>query len=131
MKSSIILLIDAVVNFSLGIFLLLFPYKFVEFLGIPLIEKPFYPNILGAVLLGIAIALLIENYKKEKTVTGLGFVGAVVINLCGGIVLAFWLISGNLEIPLRGYIILWSLVCVLVFLSSIEFGISIKKKREI
>lgn len=131
MKRSIILLVDAVINFTLGVFLLFFPKNFIEVLGLPKTDMSFYPNILGAVLLGISIALLIENYKKQKTITGLGFVGAVVINMCGGIVLAFWLIFGSLDIPLRGYIILWSLVIILVILSSVEFGISIKKKRKI
>jgi uncharacterized membrane protein len=129
MKRRYILLIDAIVNFILGIFLLLFPHKLVQFLGLPLVDISFYPSILGAILFGIAIALLIENYKKQQSIIGLGLVGAIVINICGGIVLAFWLLFGNLDIPLRGYIILWGLVAILVFLSSVEFGMNMKGKK--
>lgn len=129
MKRSLILLIDAIVNFILGIFLLLFPGKLVQFLGLPLVEVSFYPNILGAILFGIAVALLIENYKRQQSIIGLGLVGAIVINICGGIVLAFWLLFGNLGVSLRGYIILWSLVAILVLLSFVEFGMNMRGKK--
>lgn len=57
-----------------------------------------YPSILGAVLVGIGVALLIQN----KSESGLSLAGAVAINLCGGIVLAFWLSFGFLALPTRG-----------------------------
>ena len=98
MKRTYILSIDAIINFILGIFLLLFPHKLVQFLGLPLVEVSFYPSILGAILFGIAVALLIENYKRQQSMTGLGLVGAIVINICGGIILALWLLFGNLGI---------------------------------
>ena len=59
MKSSGILLVDSIVNFLLGILLLIFPRVIMKFLGLPLIESAFYPSILGAVLIGIAIALFL------------------------------------------------------------------------
>ena len=129
MKRTYILSIDAIINFILGIFLLLFPHKLVQFLGLPLVEVSFYPSILGAILFGIAVALLIENYKRQQSMTGLGLVGAIVINICGGIILALWLLFGNLGMPLRGYIILWSLVVILVFLSLVESGMSMRGKK--
>ncbi|MEJ2568031.1 MAG: hypothetical protein P8Z50_04050, partial [candidate division WOR-3 bacterium] len=84
-------------------------------------------NILGAALIGIAIALLIEAFKKEKSIyTGLGLTGAISINLCGGVVLTLWLIFGGLKIPLRGQIFLWTLAFILVIISSVELIFNIK-----
>jgi hypothetical protein len=51
---------------------------------------------------------------------GLGLGGAVAINLCGGIVLFIWLISGALDLPLRGLVFLWALAIVLVGISTVE-----------
>jgi hypothetical protein len=49
---------------------------------------------------------------------GLG--GAIAINLCGGIVLAAWLLSDKLTLPLRGHIFLWFVVLLLIGLSLLE-----------
>jgi len=125
-KHSTLLAVDALINYALGILCIL--YSFVaEPLGIPLVESSFYPNILGAVLFGIGIALTIECFKKHGGWTGLGIGGAVAINLSGGIVLLFWLIFGNLNIPYRGQIFLWMLAIILILISSIELVVQIKK----
>jgi hypothetical protein len=50
----------------------------------------------------------------------LGLGGAIAINLCGGLVLAVWLLSNKLSLPLRGQIFLWSLVMLLVGISVLE-----------
>lgn len=113
---SYLLLIDAVINLLLGILLMLFPDHLVEALGMPPSEQAFYPNILGAVLFGIGIALLIQLRSNS----GLGLLGAVAINLCGGLALAFWLLFGSLSLPTHGLIGLWTLVVVLIGISTIE-----------
>jgi hypothetical protein len=116
-----VLFIDAIINFILGILLLLFSPLFIEWLGIPSSSTAFYPNILGAVFIGITIALLINVFgKKDGVSDGLGLTGAISINLCGGIVLAAWLSFGNLRLPAKGYIFLWLLVLVLIIISLIE-----------
>ena len=120
MKKSKILLADAAINLILGILLLAFSPGIINFLGVPNTELYFYPNILGGVLFGVGIALLIEYYRKSGSLVGLGLGGAVSINICGGIVLALWLIFGNLNIPLKGIIFLWILVVILVGISSME-----------
>ncbi len=120
MKKSKILFVDAVVNLILGILLLAFSPGIINFLGVPNTELYFYPNILGGVLFGVGIALLIEYYRKSGSLVGLGLGGAVSINICGGIVLALWLVFGNLSIPLKGIIFLWILVFILVGISSTE-----------
>ena len=115
-----LLLFDAFINLVLGVLLLSFSEKLATFLGVPYIQNHFYPNILGAIFIGITIALLIEVYKKNENITGLGFVGAAAINLCGGFVLALWLIFGNLNLPTNGLIFLWILVVLLVGISLFE-----------
>lgn len=95
--------------------------KLAEYLGVPKAESSFYPNILGGVFVGIALALLIEFFNKSDRITsGLGLLGAIVINLCGGIILIIWLLFGDLGLPLRGSVFLWILAFVLIVLSSIE-----------
>ncbi len=117
-----LLIIDGLINLALGIVLLLFPSSLVAFLGVPGAENSFYPNILGGVLTGIAIALFLESQSNASNTSGLGLLGAVVINLCAGLVLGVWLLWGDLELPLRGTIFLWSLVTLLVGISSIELA---------
>ena len=118
MKSSPLLLVDASINLVLGVLLVIFPGWLVSFLGIPDAVPGFYAGILGGVLFGIGIALLIQFFQDGG---GLGLAGAVSINLSGGIVLAGWLVFGNLHLPLRGLIFLWALALLLVGLSSVEF----------
>ena len=126
MKKKITLLIDALINLILAVLLLSFSPGVANFLGVPNAQINFYPNILGAVLLGITIALIVEAFRKDSSKTvGLGLVGAICINLCGGIVIFLWLISGNLDLPLKGEIFLWTLDLILLLISSIELILSL------
>jgi len=120
MNKSLLLLIDAVVNLVLGILLMWFPAKVVQVLGIPQSDQVFYPSILGAVLIGIAVALILERRRSPGSPVGLGLGGAICINLIGAAVLAAWLLIGDLQLPLRGYLVLWSLVVILVGVSAAE-----------
>ena len=93
-----------------------------DFFGLPVVKSSFYANILGAVFLGITVALSIEAFRNQanNSIIGLGLVGAICINLCGGLVLFIWLVFGNLTLPLRGIIILWTLDVLLLVISSVE-----------
>lgn len=120
-SQKIILRVDGIINLILGILLLAYSKELADFLGVPESESSFYPNILGGVFVGIALALFIESLKKSHDRTsGLGIVGAITINLCGGIVLVIWLLTGDLSLPVRGSILLWSLAALLVVLSIVE-----------
>lgn len=116
-RSPRLLIVDAAIDLLLGSLLLVFPKNLVAFLGIPGAENAFYPAILGAVLFGIGIALLVEHLQGAG---GLGLLGAVSINMSGGLVLAGWLLFGHLALPPRGLVILWVLVFFLVGISSFE-----------
>ena len=125
-QRKILLLVDSIINFFLGIVLLAYSEPIVEFFGLPVTSINFYPNILGAILFGIGIALFIE-YKRKDEFIGLGLGGAISINMMGGIVLFLWLVFGNLNIPIHGTIILWVLDILLIGISSLELLTYLKK----
>lgn len=129
MERQKVLLIDSSINIALAFLLLTFPEKLVNLLGMPRAENSFYPGILGAVLLGIGAALIIEYLHRPGGVVGLGLGGAVRINLCAGLVLAFWLLRGKLELPLRGQIVLWLLVIILLVISGVEVIVHKQSRR--
>ena len=129
MKRRTLLGIDATVDLLLGALLVAFPAQLVSLLGIPPTESRFYPSILGAVLVGIGLALLIEVGSHSDRAVGLGLIGALTINLCGGVVLAVWLVAGGLGVPARGVITLWLLVVVLAGLSGLELVGHLRRDR--
>lgn len=124
MGTSIMLTIDAAINFLLGFLLLLtipFPKQIPQFLGLPEIIHPFYTSIFGTVLCGIGIALVLESQRSEpEQLMGLNLGGAVAINLCGAAVLLGWLHLGALNLPLRGQVLLWVLGLILITISGFE-----------
>lgn len=123
-----ILLVDAAVNFLLGIILIIYSDGIVSALGIPSAESSFYPNILGAVFIGITLALVIECFRRPDGSAGLGLTGAIVINLCAVAMLVIWLLFGGLNIPSKGRIFLWVLAVIVVIVIIIELAICGKKK---
>jgi hypothetical protein len=129
MKRRIILLIDALINLILAILLLAFSPEMAGFFGVPPADINFYPNILGAVFFGITIALILEAFRKSANHNrvGLGLTGAICINLCGGFVLLLWLVWGNLALPDKGTIFLWTLDLILLLISTIELVNILKK----
>lgn len=97
---------------------------------IPGSSSSFYPNILGGIFIGISISIFLEVFRGEEVVRkGLGLMGAISINLCGGTVLILWLLCGNLDIPAKGYIFLWSLAIILVIVSIIELILSLRSRK--
>lgn len=119
MSTSVLLTVDAVVNLVLGAMLVFFPAPLVAALGVPGSGSSFYPSMLGAVLLGIGVALLLERRRGRG---GLGLLGAITINLIAGGVLAAWLLWGSLALPLRGRVVLWVLVVILIGVSAAELA---------
>jgi len=123
-----ILLADAAVDFALGLPLVFFSGKLAGLLGLPAPRPPFYASILGAVLIGIGVALLIECRGTRLRAGGLGLGGALSINVCGAAVLAAWLAGGTLDLPLRGRVLLWAVVVVVGGLSALELSLYSRRK---
>lgn len=119
MKEPTLLEIDGIGNVLLGLPLLLYPTGVAQLLGIPFAEEAFYPVILGAVFIGIGIALLVERFSTR--VKGLGLGGAMSINLTFGVVLGVWLLFSSAGLPVRGSVLLWFLVVILVGISIFEW----------
>ena len=71
-KHKLLLLVDGWVNVILGIIILFFPLGIIEMLGLPAVGNYFYTSILGAVILGIGVALLIELSGSDRITKGLG-----------------------------------------------------------
>lgn len=118
--NSPLLLFDAIINLLLGLPLMLAPRTVATALGLPLPASGFYPGILGAVLTGVSIALLIQVFTRQPSMTGLGLEGAVCINFLGAGALAGWLLFVDLDIPLRGRLFLWAVALIVLSLSIIE-----------
>jgi hypothetical protein len=114
-RGDFLLIIDGIINLVIGIFLLLAPGGAINILGLPLTNTHFYASILGAVLFGIGIALFVERFGRGGGLRGLALGGAIAINLCGAGVLLLWLIIGKLDIPVRGYIVLWTVGIIVLF----------------
>lgn len=131
MGRSSLLNIDAAINIFLGILLLLtipFPKQIPQIFGVPAVDHPFYASILGAVLVGIGIALIMEGKRTNPgQFVGLGLGGALAINLCGGALLIGWLIFGDLQLPLGGTVFLWVLGLLLFTISGFEL-VTISRK---
>ena len=128
---SIILSIDTIINLIIGIVLLLYPLGIPVWLGLPESNNGFYPLILGAVIFGIGLALWIELRYGKKGWRGLGFQGAIAINLCGGGILLLWLLMSNAAIPFRGYIVLWIVALAVLLTGGAEIAISATRKNRL
>ena len=72
-----------------GILLALAPLTTLRLLGLPRPDTGFWPRLCGAMLVGLAGALFLEGTSRGH---GLGLAGTIVINLCGGAVLATLLV---------------------------------------
>lgn len=119
-KHRTLLLVDGAVNLALGVFLLLFPAGVVDLLGLPPTSTTFYPSILGAVLMGIGLALLVERFGADGGVRGLGLGGAIAINVCGAGALLVWLLVDPFDIPSRGYAVLWAVAILVLGIAGVE-----------
>ena len=124
----ILLIADGIANVIIGIILLLYPFGIDKLLGLPKSNTHFYPTILGAIILGIGIALLVETYGRSRRFRGLGLVGAIIINFCGATALLAWLIINPFNIPTKGYIVLWTIVIIVYAIGLLELQSIIRKR---
>lgn len=118
MTQTRLLELDGIGNILLGLPLLFFPHLVSRFLGLPSTDTTLYPAILGAVFVGVGVALLVERLKPS--LGGLGLGGAISINLTFGVALAGWLSLREVDLPARGLIVLGSLAAILVGISLAE-----------
>ena len=104
---------DSTINVVLGICLLAMPGATIVFFGLPATDTYFYVTVLGAVLLGIGIALWIERRNEDRW-RGLGIVGAIIINTLGAGTVLVWLLLDPFDMPIHGYIVLWTITVIVL-----------------
>ena len=71
MIADLLLLADALVNLVIGAVLVAFPARLIGALGLPASPSTFYPRILGAVLIGVGLALLLNALPTGLSGLGL------------------------------------------------------------
>ena len=113
-RKRLLLVLDGIVNLILGFLLLFYPARLMLAFNLPGVESFFYVNLLGGVLFGIGLALLLERYSDTFRMRGLGIGGAILINFCGAGVLVYWLLYGNMDLPLGGNLFLWSIAIIVI-----------------
>ena len=119
-KHHSLLIIDGIINLALGVLLMLVPFGMASFLGVPEPVSYLYPCVLGAVVFGIGISLILEARGESKGIHGLGIGGAIVINFCGAGALLGWLLMSSHDLPLRGHMLLWFIVVVVILVGVVE-----------
>jgi hypothetical protein len=115
-REGTLLALDAAVNMLLGLALICAPLGTVEFLGLPPAAPFFYSSVLGAVLVGIGLALLVARSGAP----GLGLAGAIAINLCGGLSVVIWLLAAPAQVAPAGRILLWVIALTVLLIATVE-----------
>ena len=113
-----LLWIETVLKLAAGALLLAAPGTVSRALGLPRDPSGFWPRILGAVLLGLATATVLEGWIGRAH--GLGLAGTLAINLASAGGIASLLILGKAAPTRRGRLLLWLVVAVLVLLALLE-----------
>ena len=66
------------------------------------------------------LALFVERYGFKSNPRGLGLGGAIAINICGAMVLLVWLLIHPFNLPLKGYIVLWTIATGVLSIGIVE-----------
>lgn len=115
-----LLWLETLLKLAGGVLLLLAPLTTIRALGLPASATGFWPRVVGALLVGMAVATYIEGAWTGSR--GLGLAGLVVINLTGAAVIALAALLGHAAPTRRGAFALWVLVALLVSLSLLEIA---------
>ena len=113
-----LLWIDALIKFASGATLVVLPQLLIAALGLPRTDQLFYPRLIGAFLIGTALALVIEGAGDASS--GLSLLGAVAINLCVASFLVLLLLFARPASTRRGRLTLWTFLLVLIALSLMQ-----------
>ena len=113
-----LLWIEACLKLAGGLALTVAPRTLARLLGLPSADQPFWPRLLGALLIGLAAASLLEARMQG----GLGLAGSIAINLAGAAMIGALLILGRAGNTRRGRSLLWLIAGALVFLGLVEIA---------
>jgi hypothetical protein len=115
-----LLWIEACLKLAGGLALVIAPRMLARLLGLPSADDRFWPRLLGGVLIGLAVASMIEG--RSPGAGGLGLSGSIAINLAGAAMIGALLILHRAGNTKRGRLLLSLLVALLVLLSLIEIA---------
>lgn len=115
-----LLWIETLLKLAAGLPLLIAPGWTARALGLPRDATGFWPRMLGGMLVGLAVALVLEGWIGN--VHGLGLAGALAIDLAAAATLATLLVLGKAAPTRRGRILLWLLAGLLVLLALLELA---------
>jgi NO-binding membrane sensor protein with MHYT domain len=113
-----LLWIEACLKLGIGLSLITVPRTLARLLGLPSADQPFWPRLLGALLIGLGIASLLEVRMQG----GLGLGGSVAVNLAGAGMIGALLMLGRAGKTRRGRFLLWVAAAALVALSLVEIA---------
>ena len=116
-----LLTVEILLKLAGGLALVLAPLSTIKLLGLPRTDSGFWPRLLGAVLIGMAMALYLEGRGPGSQ--GLGLSGCVIVNFS-----AVSILGGSLALEAgpssaRGRVAVWALVVLLVCLSLLEIAV--------
>jgi hypothetical protein len=116
-----LLWIETLLKLACGGLLLFLPNATARILGLTRAETPFWPQLLGGVLIGLAAATFLEGFVRNAH--GLGLAGAIAINFTIAATLATLLAVGKAAPARRGRALLWLAVILLVLLAFSELAV--------
>ena len=115
-----LLWIEFIVKLAVGVCLMLAPRLLARAFGLPPADSPFWPRVLGGVLIGLAAAAFVEVKLNAGTALVLG--GAIAINLATVTTVASLLILGQATPARRGRAVLWLVAGALMTLALVEIA---------
>jgi len=113
-----LLWIEACLKLGSGLALVSTPRTLARLLGLPSADQPFWPRLLGALLIGLGVASLLEVRMQG----GLGLAGSIAVNLAGATMIGALLALGRAGKTMRGRFLLWLAAAALVVLSFVEIA---------
>lgn len=113
-----LLWIEACLKLGSGVALVATPRTLARLFGLPSANQPFWPRLLGALLMGLGVASLLEVRMQG----GLGLAGSIAVNLAGAAMIGALLFLGRAGRTMRGRLLLWLAVAALVILSLVEIA---------
>jgi hypothetical protein len=88
---------DGVFNFLAGLVALTFYGPVVTLIGWPGTDAPIYPNVLGAALIGLSLAVIFAAGHPERSRDTI--LATVVAKGLAGVVILYWVFAVGIELP--------------------------------
>jgi len=115
--------IEIALKGGIGLILLLAPLTVARVLGLPRSDSGLWPRLLGAALVALAGAYLVEGTLAGRT-AGLGPGGSVALNLTAAVMMAAVTFMSSPTMSRRGRIVLWLLAFVVAVLGLAELAVA-------